>query len=400
MLDPVVAFFTRIFQAIGRGIGLAVSFVLAPFRILAGWFTQRGGLVKTVLGVSLILLVSLYLYFFWNTQVWTGFNPDYAARYTAPPQTVATEENMGPAAGIVSTTDDAVSGGAGTAAGGRTAATAGAGATQTCRRSLVVEATADLVDFNVNQNAWISSMILYKLGLFGMPWENTPFFDNKAAFQRGVNQAVRRTAIELVDTLGRVRGTSGIDPDLQKARGNLQFDEETWYFGLNPFGPKTPTPSFYRAAIDDLKSFNTRLQECEAVFDARGDNLLVFIDRIANDIGATSAILRDRSEKYNSGWFDARADDRFWFAYGQLYGYYGILTAAHADFRDVIAQRGLTQLWSELEDQLRASLNIQPAIVSNGAESGWLIPAHLATLGFYILRVRSNLVEIRLVLDR
>ncbi len=95
MLDPVVAFFTRIFQAIGRGIGLAVSFVLAPFRILAGWFTQRGGLVKTVLGVSLILLVSLYLYFFWNTQVWTGFNPDYAARYTAPPQTVATEREHG-----------------------------------------------------------------------------------------------------------------------------------------------------------------------------------------------------------------------------------------------------------------------------------------------------------------
>jgi hypothetical protein len=39
-------------------------------------------------------------------------------------------------------------------------------------------------------------------------------------------------------------------------------------------------------------------------------------------------------------------------------------------------------------------------IISNGNESGWLMPAHLATLGFYILRVRSNLVEIRLVLDR
>jgi hypothetical protein len=182
--------------------------------------------------------------------------------------------------------------------------------------------------------------------------------------------------------------------------GNLQFDEETWYFALSPFGPKTPTPSFYRAAVGDLRSFNARLEKCEAVFDARGDNLLVFIDRIANDIGATSAILRDRSEKYNSGWFDPRADDRFWFAYGQLYGYYGILTAAHADFRDVIAQRGLTQLWTELEDQLRSSLRIQPTIISNGDESGWLMPAHLATLGFYLLRVRSNLVEIRLVLDR
>ncbi len=386
MLDPVVNFFTRIFEAIGRSIGLAVSFVLAPFRWLAGWYGQRGGVLKAALGALLALLVALYLYFFWSTQVWTGFNPDYAARYSSPPQPVAASTpgvtQTAPAAGIVSTADDA------------------AGAPRTCRRSLIVDATADLVDFNVNQNAWISSMILYKLGLFGIPWERTPFFDNKAAFQRGVNQATRRTAIELVDTLGRVRGTSGIDPDLQKARGNLQFDEETWYFGLSPFGPKTPTPSFYRAAIGDLKAFNSRLEKCEAVFDARGDNLLQFIDRIANDIGGTSAILRDRSEKYNSGWFDTRADDRFWFAYGQLYGYYGILTAAHADFRDVIAQRGLTPIWAELEEQLRASLNIQPAIISNGAESGWLMPAHLATLGFYILRVRSNLVEIRLVLDR
>src|SRR4029450_13098843 len=85
----------------------------------------------------------------------------------------------------------------------------------------------------------------------------------------GLNQAVRRTAIELVDTLGRVRGTSGIDPDLQKARGNLQFDEETWYFAFSPFGPKTPTPSFYRAAVGDLRAFNARLEKCEAVFDAR-----------------------------------------------------------------------------------------------------------------------------------
>jgi hypothetical protein len=382
MLDPVVNFFTRIFQAVGRGLGLAVSFVLSPFRWFAGWYGRRGGILKAVLGALLFVLVALYLYFFWNTQRWTNFNPDYAAHYSSPAEPVATGDR--PAGGIVTTTEEAD----------------GQAAAQTCRRSLIVDATADLVDFNVNQNAWISSMILYKLGLFGIPWERTPFFDNKAAFQRGVNQAVRRTAIELVDTLGRVRGTSGIDPDLQKARGNLQFDEETWYFALSPFGPKTPTPSFYRAAVGDLRAFNTRLEKCEAVFDARGDNLLVFIDRIANDIGATSAILRDRSEKYNSGWFDPRADDRFWFAYGQLYGYDGILTAAHADFRDVIAQRGLTQLWLELEDQLRASLRIQPMIISNGDESGWLMPAHLATLGFYILRVRSNLVEIRLVLDR
>jgi len=387
MLDPIVNFFARVFQSIGRGIGLAVGVVLWPFMRFGRWYKERGWILRAALGAVILGIIFLYAHFFWNTQRWANFNPDYVAAYALRSQGESIGRQPAPEAGIIGVPEGA-------------ATATGEGAAQTCRRSLIVDATAELVDFNVNQNAWISSMILYKLGLFGIDWDRTPFFDNKAAFQRGVNQAVRRTAVELVDTLGRVRGTSQIDPNLQSARGNLQFDESTWYFGLSPFGPKTPTPSFYRASIKDLKAFNDRLQKCEAVFDARGDNLLQFIDRIANDIGGTSAILRDRSEKYNSGWFDTRADDRFWFAYGQLYGYYGILTAARADFKDVIAQRGLTQLWSELEKQLRASLNIQPMIISNGAESGWLMPSHLATMGFYVLRVRSNLVEIRLVLDR
>jgi hypothetical protein len=382
MLNAIVSFFTRTFQAIGRGFGLVVAFVLRPFLWLGNWFVRRSVILKVVLGVFLLGLVVLYGYFFWTTQRWTGFDPDYARAYDGAAN-APEEKPVTPGAGIISSDKDTEEAEA-----------------RTCRRSLVVEATTDLVDFNVNQNPWISSMILYKLGLFGLSWDKTPYFDNKASFQRGVNQAVRRTAIELVDTLGRVRGTSQIDTDLQSARGALQFDESTWYFGWSPFGPKTPTPSFYRSAIKDLKKFNARLEKCEAVFDARADNLVQFVDRIASDIGATSAILRERSENYNSGWFDTRADDRFWFAYGQLYGYYGILKAARTDFADVIEQRRLGPLWDELEEQLRASLNIQPFVISNGAESGWLMPSHLATLGFYVLRVRSNLVEIRLVLDR
>jgi len=383
MLDRIVSFFTRTFQAIGRGLGLAVAYLLKPFVWLGDWFTRRGVILKIVLGLFVLGLVGLYGYFFWTTQVWTNFNPNYAAAYDR--KTAASSRTPHPEGGIITADEDT-----------KPAATPA----KTCRRSLVVDATANLVDFNVNQNAWISSMLLYKLGLFGLPWDKTPFFDNKAAFQRGVNQALRRTTVELVDTLGRVRGTSQIDADLQSARGALQFDEYTWYFSLSPFGPKTPTPSFYRSAIKDLRKFNHRLETCDAVFDARADNLLQFVDRIAKDIGATSAILRERSENYNSGWFDTRADDRFWFAYGQLYAYYGILTAARVDFADVIKERRLGALWDELEEQLRASLKIQPTIISNGAESGWLMPSHLATLGFYVLRVRSNLVEIRLVLDR
>ena len=117
-------------------------------------------------------------------------------------------------------------------AGEQLAAGAGTDTARTCGRSAIADVAADLTDFNVNQNAWISSMILYKVGLFGIDWDHTPLMDNKASFQRGINQAVRRTTTELADNLGRVRTTSQIDNDLQDARGNMQFDESTWYFGL------------------------------------------------------------------------------------------------------------------------------------------------------------------------
>jgi hypothetical protein len=375
MLDPIVAFFQRGFSAIGRGIGLVVAWILFPFVAFGNWYRARSWIIKGPIGIGLLVLIALYGYFIWQTQAWTNFDPDYVNKYNF-------SERKNDAGLPVK------------AAAGQTAPA------NTCERSVIVDVTADLIDYNVNQNAWISSMILYKAGLFGMDWDHTPWFDNKASFQRGVNEAVRRTTVELVDSLVRMRGTSGINPLLQSVRSKMQYEESNWYFGLSPFGPLTPTPSQYRAAMNDLRTFNDELAKCSATFDARADNFLEFMDRIASSIGSTSAMLRERSENFNGGWFDTRADDRFWFAYGQLYGYYGVLSAAGADFDGIITQRGLAPIWAESIKQLRASLRIQPLIISNGKEDGWIMPTHLATLGFYVLRVRSNLVEMRDILAR
>ncbi len=374
MLDPIITFFERVFNAIGRGLGMVVAWIMWPFLKAAFWYRQRSWIIKGPIGLFLLGLMAFYGYFIWQTQVWTNFNPSYVDAYKF------TERNR--------------------AAGAQITARADGTGPQTCERSGVADVAADLIDFNVNQNAWISSMLAYKMGFFGIDWDNTPFLDNKASFQRGVNEAIRRTTVELVDSLVRMRGTSGVNTQLQSARSKMQYEETNWYFGLSPFGPLTPTPSQYRVAHDDLEQFNTDLANCAATFDTRADNLLEFMDRVANSIGSTSAILRERSENYNGGWFDTRADDRFWFTYGQLYGYYGVLAAVRADFDSVIKERNLGPIWNEMLRQFQSALKIQPAIISNGREDGWIMPTHLATMGFYTLRVRSNLLEIRDVLNR
>jgi hypothetical protein len=211
---------------------------------------------------------------------------------------------------------------------------------------------------------------------------------------------VRRTTVELVDRLGRVRGTSQINQNLQDARQAMAYIEDAWWLTFTPPFVQPTTAERQREALRALDGFNEELENCTGQFDARTDNLLQFLDRITGDIGSTSDILRARMEASNLGWFDPRADDRFWFTYGQLYAYYGILEATQADFKDVYEDRRLTSVWERTEDQLRASLDMHPFIISNGNESSWIMPSHLATMGFYLLRVRSNLVEMRDILDR
>jgi hypothetical protein len=398
MLDPIVNFFTRVFQWIGRGIGFVIGIILWPFMWAGRWYTQRGWILKAVLGLILAGIVVAYAYFFYVTQFWNDFDPDY-------PDAVAAASAAPQAANVlagdpIASPSQATATGTQQPEGGTTtqpAAPAEPGQ-QTCKRSEIAEMTAYLVDFNVNRNAWISSMLASKLGFFGIPWRNTPFFDNKAAFQLGINQVMRRTTTELVDTLGRARGTSRIDQNLQDARTALAWDEDAWYIGLR--GPTRPTPSVYRGAIQNLRAYNSNLEKCQVTFDARADNLLLFLDRIAGDMGSTSDILRGQIEYSDAGWFDPRADDRFWFAYGQLYAYYGILTAARSDFSAVIRERNLTVLWDTLDTQMRDALNMQPWLISNGNESSFIFPSHLATMGFNLLRARSQIVEIRSVLDR
>ncbi|MGB8817547.1 MAG: DUF2333 family protein [Rhizobiaceae bacterium] len=372
MLDPIIEFFSRMFYLIGRGIGQVVAWALWPFARLYAFYRSTGFLWKALIGVTVAAIVAGYGWFAYNAMTYSGYNPDYVDAFKLENRKVSAGEEV-------------------QAAGGGTS-------TKTCGRSAVVDVASALTDFNVNQNSWITSMLMYKAGFFGLSWDRTPFLDNKASFQRGIHSAVQRMSNELVDSLGRVRGTSQIDPDLQKARGQLQYDVSSWYFGISPFGFKQSSPSSYRIGIESLNAFNDKLAKCEATFDARADNLATMVDAITSQIGSTTATIDERSRSNNLGWFDTQADNYFWESMGQLYAYYGFVSAAHADFEDVIKTKALDAVWNRMEEQLRSALDLDPLIISNGREDGWVMPTHLTTLGFKILRVRSNLVEVREIL--
>ena len=85
--------------------------------------------------------------------------------------------------------------------------------------SRAVAVAADLIDREVNQNRWVA---------------NDPFFqpgyllDNMPAYQTGIVGAVGRFTTELRDRVARVRGSSGVDPDLESAAGRINYPGDEW----------------------------------------------------------------------------------------------------------------------------------------------------------------------------
>lgn len=289
----------------------------------------------------------------------------------------------------------------------------------TCAPSRIAAMSVRILDILVDENTWVPGDPQFKIGFFGvLSFEATPFFDNKAAFQIGAIRAVRRVSIEMADLLGRARGTSAADPDLQDARGALQWNERAWI--VNPFDARlqlisASAASSYRDARARLVSYNSRLAACAALFDPRGDNLFQLLDRIANDIGGMTDQLAQRSKAEgwdvatksfvpadgnNRGVFDFRADNLFHEARGMMWAYHGLLQGVRADFHDVIVQRNLGGVWDRMEEHVAEAASLDPLIVSNGRDDSLAMPDHLSVMGVNMLRARANMTELRDILNR
>lgn len=253
-----------------------------------------------------------------------------------------------------------------------------------------VSIAAAIVAREVNDTKWVANKP------FVFP---SSLLDNMPNFQMGVVYAVSRFAIEMTDVLGRTRGSSQVDMDLDRASGLLKYDGTIWMW--EPTTSMMPTASAekqYRAGMAALVRYNLRLGAGKAVYDKRADNLIAFLERVAADLGSASAALDQRTVESNAGWFDTRADDTFYATKGRLYAYYLLLREIGNDFAAILAEKAVENVWQQMMANLRTAAALDPLIISNGAADGLLMPSHLTAQGFYLLRARTQLREVANIL--
>jgi hypothetical protein len=211
-------------------------------------------------------------------------------------------------------------------------------------------------------------------------------------------RALSRFSLELETQLGRLRGSSAIDRDLERASGLLQFPTDLWLFDFNQSAlPIQPSDTQYIAAADALRSYNLRVAAGTARFELRNDALATTLERMGGELGARAAIV-DRHVSNEGTLFDFVSDDIFYFNKGMAYATYLLLRELGRDFESVISQQGLAQIWDQALDSLRAASEQKPLIVLNGSGVNGILANHLHVQGFYLKRAILQLDEVARVI--
>lgn len=255
--------------------------------------------------------------------------------------------------------------------------------------SRAVSMAIALVDRETAENHWTPSDPFFFPGalLTRMP-----------AFQRGVMAALSRFSIEMYDQIGRTRGSSQADADLQKANGLLNYSPHVWMFDFSTsWLPTTSSRVQYRAGMQALKDYNLRLSRGNAVFERRADNLIETLNRIASDLGASSASIATFVETRSGLSFSGSAD-LFYHTKGRLYANYLLLRELRADFNDIIREKQLESAWTQMLKSFHDGMKLHNFLIFNAVPDSQFFPNHLATQGFFVMRARTQLYEVTNIL--
>ena len=270
--------------------------------------------------------------------------------------------------------------------------------------SAAVAMAATLMDEEIHHSIWAP---------------NKPWFypiahsTNMINYQRGLQYAVARWAVEMSDLLGRERGSGEADRDLITASGRFKFDPSAF---LLP-----SAVSQYKDGIAALVAYNQRLAAGQAKYDKIASNLSLFIDRISKDLGSQSATielmvltpsdLTDAEKSHlsdmqravleaNGGYFDTRATETFFATKGRMYAYYMLLKAIGEDYHDVLVEKNALFHWENMLLSLRSGATLHKFFIANGAPGSYIVPSDIAMQGFFLLRADKQLKELADILNK
>lgn len=262
----------------------------------------------------------------------------------------------------------------------------------------IIEDIDTTTDYEINtapsQSATVEMMsFLIKREVADKVWTpNLPFIfpsyflDNMPNFQLGLVSSVSTTADALSAKLDKIVASKQDQP-LRTAAELLRYPGTIWMF--SPQNKLTPVPSAgsqYKKARKQLIAHNQSLRDGSEVFYKSAADLAYILQKITKDLRRSSSKLDAHIRENSATWIDSRADDLFYYQKGKVYGYALLLNALGSDYKEIIVNADVYQLWTRMSKALEDAAVLNPPLVRNGELDSTSAPNHLAAIGYYTLK--------------
>lgn len=245
-------------------------------------------------------------------------------------------------------------------------------------QSSVVEMAASIINREVNDNMWTPNLPFF------FP---SYFLDNMPNFQLGLFSALQNSISALSQKISPDNPPSEQGDHLLLAADLLSYPGTVWI--LSPQNKLKPAPSSarqYRKARRELLLFNQELAQGVVSFYRSPQDLAYVLTKMIADLRKSENSLGIQVREYSSAFFDAKADDVFFYAQGKAYGFFLMMKAFGEDYREQIVDLSLYDKWTQLLKALENAVSISPFIVRNADVDSSFAPNHLDYLRLQLLR--------------
>ena len=250
--------------------------------------------------------------------------------------------------------------------------------------------------------------------------------DNTPNWELGVLTQVRDMSLAMRDDLSRSQSQSAADPDLVKAQLRFNTDGKLWLF--------PPAETQFREGAESLEAYLQRLQQGQAQFYARSDNLNNWLNKVQRQMGSLSIALASSvgvrqvkeegavMQRSDTGATTSsipgidlqtevlpvtddpsevivktprlKVDDVFYQARGQTWAILHLLKAIEVDFGDILQQKNalvsLRQIINKLEDT--QALIWSPIILNGDGYS--FVANHSLVMASQVSRANAALIDL------
>ena len=227
-------------------------------------------------------------------------------------------------------------------------------------------------------------------------WQPSAWLDNTPHFQDGILKVEAQFAYAMAQFLGRTRGSSSMDKDLDSAQGKMNYAPDVWFYDPSTswYGITATSETQFHKGIEHYMAYQARLAKGNAIFDVRADSLISTLGQFSNNMGSLTANIEKHIATNPNGLFDTVVDDIYYFNKGQAYAYYMILRELGKDFNAIIKEKKQEQVWGQMLESLRIVAELEPAIVFNGDPDTMFLNSHLSSQGFHVLLANKRMKEV------